>query len=277
MKTLKLLFSSKKFSFGFSLFIFLLLLGFLYPLITHTDPLELAGFMYEKPSKRFWLGTDNFGRDVFVELIYGLKTSMLIGLLAGTVATAIGVGFGLTAGYIGKIVDNILNTITNIFLVVPPFIILILISVSLKNRSLVIMGIIIGITSWPWTARAVRAQAMSLRMREHIDLAKLNGMGTFEIIIKEVLPYLMSYIFMAFVLQVASGILNEAGISMLGLGPSNIVSLGTMLSWALLFEAVRTGAWWAFIPPAMTIALITFSLLFMSTGMDEIFNPRLRS
>lgn len=277
MKTLKLLFTSKKFVFGLSFFLVLLFLGILFPILSHKDPLELAGFMYQKPSKEFWLGTDNFGRDVLVELIYGLKTSMFIGLLAGTVATLIGVAIGLTAGYIGGWVDNLLNTITNIFLVVPPFVILILISVSLQNRSLGIMGLIIGITSWPWTARAVRAQATSLRVREHIDLAKISGMGTLEIMLREVLPYIMSYIFMAFVLQVASGILNEAGISMLGLGPSNIVSLGTMLSWALLFEAVRTGAWWAFIPPALTIAFITFSLLFMSTGMDEIFNPRLRS
>lgn len=277
MKTLKLLFTSKKFVFGFCLFLTLLLLGILFPVLSDKDPFELAGFMYEKPSKEFWLGTDNFGRDVLTELIHGLKSSILIGLLAGSVATLIGVSIGLTAGYMGGWVDNLLNTITNIFLVVPPFVILILISVSLQNRTLATMGLIIGITSWPWTARAVRAQSTSLRVREHIDLAKISGMGTLEIMVREVLPYIMSYIFMAFVLQVASGILNEAGISMLGLGPSNIVSLGTMLSWALLFEAVRTGAWWAFIPPAITIALITFSLLFMSTGMDEIFNPRLRS
>jgi len=118
---------------------------------------------------------------------------------------------------------------------------------------------------------------MSLRGREHVDIARLNGASVVEIIWREIMPYILSYIFMAFVLQVASGILNEAGISMLGLGPSNVVSLGTMLSWALLFESVRSGAWWAFVPPAITIALITFSLYFMNTGMDEIFNPRLRS
>jgi len=139
------------------------------------------------------------------------------------------------------------------------------------------MGLVLGITSWPWTARAVRAQSLSLRNREHVDIARLNGVSTVEIIIREIMPYLLSYIFMAFILQVATGILNEAGISMLGLGPSNIVSLGTMLSWALLFESVRSGAWWAFVPPAITIALITFSLYFMNSGMDELFNPKLRS
>lgn len=277
METLKLLFKSPKFIAGLGIFVFLFLTAFIYPAVVDKNPFEMVGLMYEAPSSRYILGTDNFGRDVFVELIHGTKTSLIIGLFSGIIATAIGVTIGLFAGYKGGTVDNILNSITNIFLVIPPFVILILITVSLRSRSLAVMGLVLGITSWPWTARAVRAQSMSLRGREHVDIARLNGASVVEIIIREIMPYILSYIFMAFVLQVASGILNEAGISMLGLGPSNVVSLGTMLSWALLFESVRSGAWWAFVPPAITIALITFSLYFMNTGMDEIFNPRLRS
>lgn len=277
MNTIKILLKSPKFLIGFCLFMFLFLTAFIYPAVSTKDPLDMVGFMYEPPSSTFLLGTDNFGRDVFVELMHGMKSSLIIGLISGVIATTIGITIGLISGYKGGTVDNILNSITNIFLVIPPFIILILITVSLKSRSLGIMGLVLGITSWPWTARAVRAQSLSLRNREHVDIARLNGANTFEIIIREIMPYILSYIFMAFILQVATGILNEAGISMLGLGPSNVVSLGTMLSWALLFESVRSGAWWAFIPPAITIALITFSLYIMNTGMDEIFNPKLRS
>jgi len=277
MNTIKLLLKSPKFLIGFGLFMFLFLTAFIYPAVSPKDPLEMVGFMYESPSSTYLLGTDNFGRDVFVELIHGMKSSLIIGLISGIIATTIGITIGLFAGYKGGTTDNILNSITNIFLVIPPFIILILITVSLKSRSLLVMGLVLGITSWPWTARAVRAQSLSLRNREHVDIARLNGASTIEIIIREIMPYILSYIFMAFILQVATGILNEAGISMLGLGPSNIVSLGTMLSWALLFESVRSGAWWAFIPPAIAIALITFSLYLMNSGMDEIFNPQLRS
>ncbi|PNR96213.1 ABC transporter permease [Petrotoga sp. 9PWA.NaAc.5.4] len=277
MNTIKLLLKSPKFIIGFCLFMFLFLTAFIYPAVSTKDPLDMVGFMYEPPSSTFLLGTDNFGRDVFVELIHGMKSSLIIGLISGVIATAIGITIGLFAGYKGGTVDNILNSITNIFLVIPPFIILILITVSLKSRSLGVMGLVLGITSWPWTARAVRAQTLSLRNREHVDIARLNGASTVEIIIREIMPYILSYIFMAFILQVATGILNEAGISMLGLGPSNIVSLGTMLSWALLFESVRSGAWWAFISPSIAIALITFSLYIMNSGMDEIFNPKLRS
>lgn len=277
MSIIKLLLKSPKFLIGFGLFVFLLLTAFIYPAVSTKDPLDMVGFMYEPPSSTFLLGTDNFGRDVFVELIHGMKSSIIIGLFSGLIATAIGITIGLFAGYKGGMVDNILNSITNIFLVIPPFVILILITVSIESRSLLTMGLVLGITSWPWTARAVRAQSLSLRNREHVDIARLNGASTFEIIVKEIMPYILSYIFMAFIIQVASAILSEAGISMLGLGPSNIVSLGTMLSWALLFGAVRSGAWWAFIPPTLVIALITFSLYIMNTGMDEIFNPKLRS
>jgi peptide/nickel transport system permease protein len=277
MTTIKLLLKSPKFLIGFGIFMFLLLTAFIYPVVSTKDPFDMVGFMYESPSSTFLLGTDNFGRDVFVELIHGMKSSIIIGLISGIIATAIGITIGLFAGYKGGMVDNILNSITNIFLVIPPFVILILVTVSMSSRSLVTMGLVLGITSWPWTARSVRAQSLSLRNREHVDIARLNGASTLEIIIKEIMPYILSYIFMAFILQVATAILSEAGISMLGLGPSNIVSLGTMLSWALLFESVRSGAWWAFIPPAVVIALITFSLYIMNTGMDEIFNPKLRS
>jgi peptide/nickel transport system permease protein len=236
----------------------------------------MVGFLYEPPSGEHLLGTDNFGRDVFIELIYGVRTSIFVGLVAGIIATIIGTTIGSVAGFIGKWIDHLLNSLTNLLLVIPSFIILILLAVSLRQRSLMLIAIVIAVTSWPWTARAVRAQTSSLKTRDHISMAKLNGKRTPEIILIEILPYMFSYIFMVFVLQVAGGILSEAGLSMLGLGPENTISLGIMLSWALNFEAVRTSAWWAFIPPVFFIAIITFSLYLVNVGMDEVFNPRLR-
>ncbi len=149
-------------------------------------------------------------------------------------------------------------------------------SVAINSRSIEIMGFIIGVTSWPWTARAVRAQTSSLRTREHVDIARLSGAGTTSLIAWEVIPFMLSYIVMAFVLQLSSGILQEAALSMLGLGPTNSISLGVMLEWSLLWESVRTGAWWAFLPPALFLTIIAFSLLLMQSSIDEIFNPRLR-
>lgn len=271
-----LLFRSKRFLTGFILFLIILAFGIIGPILNPRDPFKMVGGLFNPPSEKFILGTDNLGRDVFTKLMYGIRTSLLIGATAGFIATFIGVSIGSIAGYKGGIIEEILMGITNVLITIPPIVILILLSVAIKTRSALTMGIVIGITAWPWTARAVRAQTSSLKAREHIDIAKITGFSTFEMIIFEILPYMFSYIFMAFILQFSTGILNEATLSMLGLGPFQTISLGMMLHWALLWEAVRTGAWWAFIPPVICLSITTFSLMSMNAGMDEIFNPRLR-
>lgn len=238
--------------------------------------MAIVGMLYDSPSEVAWLGTDNFGRDVFTQLMHGTRTSLSIGLVAGTIATLIGVTIGTIAGYKGGLIEEILMSITNVVITIPSIVILILLSIAFRSRSILVMGIIIGVTTWPWTARAVRAQTSSLRTREHVDVARLSGAGTLSLIITEVIPYMLSYIVMAFVLQLNSGILQEAALSMLGLGIERGVSLGIMLQWALLWEAVRTGAWWAFVPPTLLLTLIAFSLLLLQSSIDELFNPRLR-
>lgn len=275
--SISILLKSPKFMIGAVTFVGMLLLVTIYPLINRSDPLEMIAMAFQPPGDGLLLGSDNFGRDIFLELMYGIQTSVRVGLIAGVFATVIGLVMGLVSGYIGGMLDNFLTAITNIFIVIPSFIILILISVSIDSRSSLVTAIIIGITSWPWTARAVRAQTTSLRSRDHVHIAKISGHSTSRIIIHEILPYIASYVVMAFVLQTASGILSEASISMLGLGPYNTISLGILMNWALVFEAPVAGAWWAFIPAALAIAVITFSLYLMNTGMDEIFNPKIRS
>lgn len=275
--TLATLMKSPKFLVGFVMLVVVMGFVFLYPIVNQADPFEMVSMSYDPPSADHWLGSDNFGRDVLLSLAHGAKSSLIVGLIAGLFATLIGVLVGLFAGYVGGVVDNILTTINNMFVVIPPLIILILISIGLNNRSIVVMGLIIGFTSWPWTARAVRAQTASLRLRDHVNIAKISGYNTFKIILSDILPYVASYVFMAFILQSATGILEEASISMLGLGPYNTISLGTMLNWATMFSAMGSGAWWAFIPPALIIGLFTFSLFIINSGMDEIFNPKIRS
>ncbi len=254
-----------------------LIFGFLGPTILgKRDPLRIVGGLYDPPSSKVWLGTDNFGRDVFTQLMYGTRTSLTIGLIAGAVATGIGIAIGTAAGFRGGTLEEALMGFTNVVITIPSLVILILLSIAVQSRSIPVMGLIIGITSWPWTARAVRAQTASLRTREHLDIARLSGAGTLSLILFDIIPYMLSYIVMAFVLQFASGILQEAALSLLGLGPDNTISLGIMLHWSLLWEAVRTGAWWAFFPPAIFLTIIAFALLLMQSSLDEIFNPRLR-
>ncbi len=226
------------------------------------------------------LGTDNFGRDVLTELVTATRVSLQIGFVAGLIATLIGLTLGLLGGYIGGMVDDSIMFITNLFTVIPSFVLLILISFSIgqDQRGATTVAIVIGLTSWVWTARAVRAQVVSLRNRDHVNLSKLSGHSIPHIIVFDILPYIASYVVMALILQISSGILAEAGLSILGLGPrtTDVPTLGLMMNWAMIYQAQILGKWWAYFPVIVTIALISFSLNLMNTGLDQVFNPALR-
>lgn len=226
------------------------------------------------------LGTDNFGRDMLTELVSATGTSLQIGLVAGLVATSIGLTLGLLAGYIGGWVDDIIMFVTNLFTVIPSIVLLVLISYSIgqEQRGAFTVATVIGLTSWVWTTRAVRAQVISLRNRDHVNLSKLSGHSTFNIIVTDILPYIASYVVMALILQISSGILAEAGLSILGLGPktTEVPTLGLMMNWAMIYSAHILGKWWAYFPVIVTIALVSFSMNLMNTGLDQVFNPTLR-
>lgn len=260
-----------------TIFTVVAILGFAGPLLlTGHRPTDVVGGLYDRPSGAAWLGTDNLGHDVWANLLYGTRTSLEVGLVAGAAATLLGVLVGTVAGYAGGWAEEALMGLTNVIVAIPPFVLLILISVALQTRSAAGVAVVIAVTSWPWTARAVRAQASSVRTREHLDVARLSGASSWSLIAYDVVPYMLSYIAMAFVLQLSTAILNEAALSLLGLGPSNGVSLGIMLQWALVWESVRTGAWWAFLPPTLMLTTIAFALLMLQSSLDEVFNPRLR-
>jgi peptide/nickel transport system permease protein len=226
------------------------------------------------------LGTDNFGRDVLTELVAATRVSLQIGFVAGIIATLIGLTLGLLAGYVGGLVDDIIMFITNLFTVIPTFVLLILISFSIgqDQRGAFTIAVVIGFTAWFWTARAVRAQVVSLRNRDHVNLSKLSGHSIAHIIATDILPYIASYVVMALILQISTGILAEAGLSILGLGPrtTEVPTLGLMMNWAMIYQAQILGKWWAYFPVIVVIALIAFSLNLMNTGLDQVFNPALR-
>jgi ABC-type dipeptide/oligopeptide/nickel transport system permease subunit len=226
------------------------------------------------------LGTDNFGRDVLTELVKATAVSLEIGLVAGTIATLIGLTLGLLGGYVGGLVDDVIMFITNLFTVIPGIVLLILLSFSIgqEKRGAVTIAVVIGFTAWVWTARAVRAQVVSLRNRDHVNLSKISGHSIFSIILRDILPYIASYVVMAFILQISSAILAEAGLSIIGLGPrtTEVPTLGLMMNWAMIYQAQILGKWWAYFPVVVVIALITFSMNLMNTGLDQVFNPALR-
>ena len=150
--------------------------------------------------------------------------------------------------------------------------------ISPELRGPTTVAVVIGLTSWTWTARSVRSQVISLRNRDHVNLSKLSGHSLIRIVVTDILPYIASYVVMAFILQVSSGILSEAQLSLLGLGPKTTVTptLGLMMNWAMSYSAHINGTWWAYLPVILTITLISFSLNLMNTGLDQVFNPTLR-
>jgi peptide/nickel transport system permease protein len=274
---LKGLWRSPSFLLGCSLFFGTLVIALLGPLLLQLDVEHRVGLAYLPPSRAHWLGTDHLGLDMVSLLVAGLRASLFVGLVAGTVATLVGTSIGLYGGYKGGLIDDLLTSVTNLFLVIPSLIVLILLSSSLEEgRSLTLIALLIGCTTWTWSARAVRAQSASLRTRDHVALARINGFGTGHIVVFDILPYLLSYIFMVFILQTASGILTEASISLLGLGPYDSISLGKILNEAIRNEALSDGAWWAFLPAALLVTVIAFSLYIINTSMESVFNPRLR-
>jgi peptide/nickel transport system permease protein len=269
---------SKKFVFSASILVFLVLLAIFGPMIDTNDPLALADLPMRHPTldPGNWFGTTYFGEDVFAQFVNGLRASFFVGLLGGGLGALIGMMVGFVAGYRGGWVDEILNMVTNVFLVIPTLAVLLVITSYLQARGVMFEAIFIGATSWPWAARAIRAQAFSLRSRDFIDLAKLSGRSGSKVIVFEIAPNMSSYLFLTYILLFGGAILTAATLDFIGLGPTGGMSLGLMMYNAVTWAALQLGVWWWFIPPGIGIIAAVGSLYVMNVGLDEIFNPKLR-
>jgi peptide/nickel transport system permease protein len=246
------------------------------PGLTDKDPLGFEGIPGAAPSGEAWLGTTSSGQDVFTQFVHGLRASFLVGVIGGGLAAVIGMAVGFTAGYRGGIVDDLLNLLTNVVLVIPTFALLIIIAAYLKLRGYVTEALFIGLTSWPWAARAVRAQTFSLVGRDFVDIARMSGRSNRQIIVREIAPNMSSYLVMMFILLFGNAVLIGATLDFIGLGPSDAMSLGLMMNNAVLWSALQLGYWWWFLPPGLGIMAIVGGLYVMNVGLDEVFNPKLR-
>ena len=271
---------SKKFLISFSILSFLILLAIFGPIIDSADPVAQNGVPMRHPTldPGNWFGTTYFGEDVFAQFVNGLRASFFVGLVGGGLAALIGMVVGFTAGYRGGWTDEILNMITNVFLVIPTLAVLLVITSYLSARGVAFEAIFIGLTSWPWAARAIRAQTFSLRSRDFVDLAKLSGRRGWKIMATDVAPNMSSYLFLTFILLFGGAILIAASLDFIGLGPTGGMSLGLMMFNAVTYgAALLLGMWWWFIPPGVGIVALVGALYVMNVGLDEIFNPKLRT
>lgn len=262
---------------GLGLVLVLLLTGLLGPLVLGVAaPNEYVAAPMLPPSAEHWFGTTTFGQDVFTQFVYGLRTTFAAGALGGGIAAVIAMVVGFTAGYRGGLVDEALNMLTNVVLVIPTLAVLLIINAYLGIHSVAVQALFIGLTSWPWAARAIRAQTFSLRGRDFVDLARLSGLSTPRIIAREIAPNMSSYLFMTFILLFGGSVLIASSLDFIGLGPTEGVSLGLMLQNATQWSALQLGLWWWFVPPGLAITAIVGALYVANVGLDEVFNPKLR-
>ncbi len=269
-------FRNAKLVIGLGVVLSFLALAIVGPWLTDATPFEFGYPLGEPPSRAHWLGTTSPGQDVYAQFVYGLRSSFIVGALAAAVAAVLGMAIGFISGYLGGVIDEVLSMLTNIVLVIPTLAVLIIVSAYLSVGSLLSEALLIGLTSWPWAARAIRAQTFSLGSRDFVSLARLSGQGTVKVIVREIAPNMSSYLFLTFILLFGGSVLTAATLDFLGLGPSQVMSLGLMMNSAVSNAALQLGMWWWFIPPGIGITAVVGGLYIMNVGLDEVFNPRLR-
>lgn len=261
---------------GLMLVIFVLIIG-MFSLIVKPERIEIGSCPYERPpSCEYILGTDSLGRDVFSCLALGVKHSLIIGVTAGTLGTIISVIIALISGYKGEKVDILLRNIIDAFLVIPLWPLLIILRSYLGSLSTFELGLLLAAFSWPWAARAMRSQVLSLKERDFVDLARVSGESDLEIVFKELMPNLLPYIGVSFGQSLTWSIIFEVGLELVGLGPAGSITLGLMIYYALRYGAMTGGLWWWIFPPIICIVLLFLGFQLINIGLDEIYNPRLR-
>ena len=263
---------------GIFIIVVLFLFGLLGPLFFDVSQAKVGATVpSQPPSWEHPLGTDVPGRDIFALLILGTPQTLKIGLIAGLVGLGIGAFLGLSSGYFGGVIDTVIRIATDVFLTIPTLAILIVVASMVRVLSIEGMALIVASLAWMAPTRTIRSQFLTLRERRYIQLARLSGQSHMEIIFMEIMPNLIPYIAATLVPAVSTGILAAIGLEILGLGPSDLPSLGMLIFWAQYYDAVFRGMWWWFLPPIIVLVLIFSSLFMISAGLDRLSNPRLRS
>jgi peptide/nickel transport system permease protein len=240
------------------------------------DPTLVDAPALAPPSAQYPLGTDDLGRSVLTLTIWGARISLLVGLVATVITMLIGSVVGIMAGFRGGWLDVVFMRMTDWFLVLP-WLALAIVLASILGQSLEIIILVIGITSWPSTARVVRSQALTVKERPYIERARALGASDWHLVTRHVLPNVFPVIFANTVLIVAIAILSETTLSFLGLGDPLQISWGTIIESAFHAGASSIGAWWWLVAPGLSIVAVVLAFTMCGFAMDEVINPRLRS
>jgi len=266
-----------KFVLGGTVFLGLLILAIIGNVVIGAGARRTGAYLPNlSPGDTSLLGTTSLGQSVVAQWTQALPNSMQVGLIAATIGTVVGGLLGLVSGFFGGKVDAVLRVLIDVFLSVPSLLFLILIASLLKQTSVLSMALIIGLFAWSWPARAVRSQALTLKERPFVNIARLSGMSDIEIVVREILPHMLTWLGANFLNAFIAAILAESGLSVLGLGPQRDMTLGVMIYWALSFGALFQNLWWWWLTPVVSLIVLFLSLYLVHLGLDEVGNPRLR-
>jgi peptide/nickel transport system permease protein len=258
---------------------FFVLIAIIGPLVTPYDPgyqNPNPALSMNAPSAAHLLGTTQSGQDVLSQLLVGIRLTLELALLVGVIATALSVIVGVAAAFLGGLWDDLLSLLVNVFLVIPALPLLIVLLGYLPHTGQTATILVLAGLGWPWGARVIRAQTLSIRNRDFIAASRESGESSWRIIAFEIVPNEVSLIAANFVNTVLFAIGASVALAFIGVTNLSSWSLGTMLYWAESQQALQLGAWWWFVPPGLAVALMGTSLVLLNTGIDELGNPRLR-
>jgi peptide/nickel transport system permease protein len=264
---------------GLTVLVLFALMALLGPLVVDHNALRAINALdnptWAHPSGSYLLGTDNLGRSVAVQFVYGSRVSLFVGLMATVLTIAIGAIVGIVSGFFGRWVDAILMRVTDWFLVVP-FLPLAIVLAAVLGRNVWNIIFVIGITSWPSTARLVRSQVLTVKERLYVDRARALGATRSQIIVRHILPNVSPLILASATLAVPISILTETTLAFLGLGDPTQASWGKTLEEAFGAGAITRGAWWYYMPAGIGIVLVVLAFTLFGRALEEILDPRLR-
>jgi peptide/nickel transport system permease protein len=277
--------TSARFRFGVVMLLAFIVLALIGPLIYGSllrgpefaiNPASPGNFRRWLPfSPKHPFGTDGDGRDLMGAYLLGLATSLRIGLLSGLVATVIGTLVGFFAGYFGGATDTSLTTLANVLLIIPAYPILVVLVLYTPRISIEVMALILAVFSWPFAARAIRAQVLGMKERPYVDLARISGIGPLKIIAQELLPNLLPYLLVSFAFSTLGAMAAEVGLALIGLGPSNGISLGLLIFFGR--GVLSIGRYDVLLIPPLALIAIFTAITLINLGMEEYLNPRLQN
>jgi peptide/nickel transport system permease protein len=277
VRILQDLFRDYRFGISFCIFIVLLLFAFLSffspydPTFWGTVPRDL------KPSWTYLLGTNSKGQDIFWQGTFAVRNSLTIAVIAASLSRVVAVLVGMVAGYKGGLTDRVLMFVSDVFLVIPLFLIIVMLAMLLRDKmNLVTLGLVLAVFGWSWDARVIRSQILSLREREFTQTAILSGTSTVPLVMKEYMPFTTPLIFSTLINNMAWVIGLEITLAYLGLVNMEIPTLGTMLQWAISYQAVLLGYWWWVLTPIVLSVLLFVALYWLSVSISEYLDPRTR-